>query len=188
MPKRDGDREVPRRDTADDAAGLPAHVGVLRRNLGGYYVALRVAGVAGGPLDHVPRLGHVGFPLGNLLATLLGDDFAQLLVAVFQLLVDVPEVLRTLWVAERLPLLLCGVGGRDRAVDVALCAPLEAGERLARRRVPRLERLRPVAVVPLTADVVSIGVRHTRASVAPHETVHPTMGGSYKPVGANEWV
>jgi len=101
VPERDGDREVPRRDAADDAAGLAPHVGVLVRNLRGYHVARRVAGVARGPLDHVPRLGDVCFPLADLLATLLGHYFAEFLVSVFELLVDVPEILGAVDAGER---------------------------------------------------------------------------------------
>ena len=41
-----------------------------------------VAGVTGGPLDHMPGFGHVRLSFGDLLATLLGDDLAEFLVAI----------------------------------------------------------------------------------------------------------
>ncbi len=155
MPERDCDREVPRGDTADDPLRLAPHIGVLAGDLGRYHVAVGVAGVAGGPLDHVPGLGHVGQPLADLLATLHGDDFAEFLVAVTQLVVDVPEVLCAVDVRERAPLVVGVFCRGQRAVDVGLGSAVERGERLAGSRVLTCERFLAGACRPFTVDVVS---------------------------------
>jgi len=79
-----------------------------------------VAGVAGGPLHHVPGLGDVGFPLAYLFAALFRDDFAEFLVAVPEFVVDVPEVLRAVDVRKVAPLFERVGRGVDRSLDVRL--------------------------------------------------------------------
>ncbi len=123
VPERDGDREVPRGDAADDAARLAAHVGVFRGDLARDDVTVGVPGVAGGPLDHVVGLDHVGPTLAYLLATLFRDDLAELVGAVAEFVVHVPQHLRAVDVRHRTPLLEGLVGGRDGLADVRLGAP-----------------------------------------------------------------
>jgi hypothetical protein len=82
VPERDGDRGVPGGDTADDTGWLASHVRVLRGDFRGDDVAVGMACVARRPLDHMPRLGHVRFPLAYLFAGLSGDDFPEFMMAV----------------------------------------------------------------------------------------------------------
>jgi len=107
-------------------------------------------------------LDHVGFPLRDLLAALLRDDLAELVSALAQLVVHVPEVLRALDPGELAPLLERRVGGVDRRLDVFGRPALERAERLAGRRVLALEGLRASARDPFAVDVVLIRVRHGR--------------------------
>jgi hypothetical protein len=134
------------------------HVGVLRRNLARDHVALRVSGVAGGPLDHVVRLDDVRSPLRNLLAALLRDDFGEFVGALAEFVVYLPEVLGAVDVGEFAPLLERLLGGCECRVDVGFRPLSERRERLARRGVLALERLRSRALGPLAVDVVRVDV------------------------------
>jgi len=108
--------------------------------------------VAGGPLDHMSGLDDVGSALVDLLATLAGDEFAELVGSGFQFLVDIPEILRAVRIREVAPLVGCFVGGPDCAVDIGLGAPWELAQRFARCGIATHKRL--LAVDPLAVDIV----------------------------------
>ena len=67
LPRRDGDREVPRRDHADDADGLPnAHLELVGQ-LGGRRVAEEATSLAGHVVAHVDGFLDVAARLGEHL-------------------------------------------------------------------------------------------------------------------------
>ncbi len=159
VPERDGDREVPRGDAADDAARLAPHVGVLGGDLRGDHVAVGVPCVAGRPLDHVGGLHHVRAALADLLAALAGDDLAEFVGSVARLVVDVPEHLGPVDVGHRTPLLEGLLRGGDRPLDVRGRPAVELAQRLTGRRILTDERLLALARRPLAVDVVPVGIR-----------------------------
>ena len=84
LPGRDGDREVPRRDAADDAERLAHGHRPLVAQLARHRLAERAATLAGDELPHVDCFLDVAPSLGEHLAHLPGHELRERLLAVLE--------------------------------------------------------------------------------------------------------
>ena len=154
LPARDGDREVPGRDRADDADRLAdAHLELVR-HLRRRRLAEEAPALAGHVEGHVDRLLDVAAGLGAHLPHLAHHQLGQLVLVLDEALRDPEENLAAARRRRQAPALVGLLRGLDRAVDVGLRRARERPDRLARGRVRRVERVVAGGVDPLAADEV----------------------------------
>ncbi len=132
LPRRDGDREVPRRDHPDDADGLAGRPRHLVRQLGRHDLAHRGAALAGDEASHVDRLLHVAARLDEDLARLAADELGQLGLARGEHVAARGDELGPRRDRAPRPRPLRLGRGRDRAVDVGAVADRERADDLCR--------------------------------------------------------
>ena len=162
LPGGDRDREVPRRDHADDAdRHADAHVELVGE-LGGRRLAVEAPALAGHVVAHVDRFLDVSPGLGEHLAHLARHQLGELLLVLGDERREAEDDLAALRRGHEPPAPVRLLGRLDRAVDVLRAGARERPDRLARRRAQALERLAAGGVDPLAADEVLEGPRRRR--------------------------
>ena len=154
LPGGNRDREVPRRDHADDADRLAhAHVELVLE-LGRGRLAEQAPAFAAHVEAHVDCFLNVASGLGEHLAHLAGHQLRDLVLLVGEQPAEAEEDLAAARGRDKAPFLVGGLRGVDGLVDVLGARAREDAERLAGRRALRLEGLARRSVDPLAADVV----------------------------------
>ena len=134
LPGGDRDREVPRRDRADDADGHPHRHLELVAQLGGRRLAEEAAALAGHVDRHVDRLLDVAAGLREHLAHLAAHQLGQLVLLLLEQAREAEEDVAALRRRHEPPLLERGLRRLDGAVDVRRGS--SAGSCRASRRSP----------------------------------------------------
>ena len=163
LPRRHGEREVPRRDHADDADGHAHAHRPLVRHLARRRDAVHAAALAGGEVRHVDALLHVAARLDEDLAHLARRRLRQHLLVLGDRLAEPIEQLATLRRGRELPRAHGTTRGLDRVIEIVRPGIRERTEDLAGRGVEVLEGAPRTGRDPLPADVVEEGLRHGRS-------------------------
>ena len=130
LPGGDCDREVPRRDRADDADGHPHRHLELVPQLRGCRLAEETAPFTGHVDRHVDRLLDVAPGLREHLAHLAAHQLGQLVLLVLEQAREAEEDVATLRRRREPPLLERGFRCFDGAVDVLGARAREGSERV----------------------------------------------------------
>ena len=161
LPRGDRDGEVPRRDDADDADGLPnAHLELVGQ-LGGRRVAEQATAFAGHVVAHVDRFLDVAACLGEHLPHLARHEVRELVLRLGDERAEAEEDLAALRRRYEPPARVRLLRGVDGAIDVVRRRPWERPDQVTVGGAAALERL-AAGVDPLAADEVLMRLRARR--------------------------
>ncbi len=162
LPRRDGDGEVPRRDHADHADGLPdAHLELVGQ-LGGRRVAEESTSFAGHVVAHVDRFLDVAARLGEHLPHLARHELRELVLVLCHERAEAEEDLAALRRRYEPPGRERLLRGGNGTVDVVRRRPRERPDQVTVGGAAALERLVAGGVDPLAADEVLMRLRARR--------------------------
>ena len=154
LPRGDRDREVPRRDDADDADGHPDRHVELVRELGGRRLAEEAPALAAHVVAHVDRFLHVAAGLRLDLPHLVGHQIGDLGLVLEKELREAEEDLAATWSRHESPVLERLFRSSDGTIDVLGARLRERPDELAVGRACRIEGVTGRGVDPLAADVI----------------------------------
>lgn len=118
IPRPDGDREVERRDDADDAEGVPLFHHSMARSLGGDGVAVELAGQTDPEVADIDHFLNLTEALGHDLACLDGDKRSQIFLVLAQQFAQLPDQSPANRRRHRGPLGKCGLRVGDDGIHI----------------------------------------------------------------------
>ena len=154
LPRGNGDREVPRRDRADDTDRHPhAHVELVAQ-LGRRRLAEQAAALSGHVVRHVDRFLNVAAGLGLHLPHLVRHQVGEVVLLLDQQLAEAEQNFAALRSGNKPPFFERRLRRGDGAVDVLGPGLRKDADRLAVRGADALEGIAVRGVHPITVDVV----------------------------------
>ena len=154
LPRGDRNREVPRRDDADDADGHPDRHVELVRELGGRRLAEEAPAFAAHVVAHVDRFLHVAAGLRLDLPHLVGHQIGDLGLVLVKELREAEEDLAATWSRHESPVLERLFRSSDGTIDVLGARLRERPDELAVGGARAVEGLSRGGIHPRAADVV----------------------------------
>ena len=145
VPRPDGDREVERRDDADDAERMPLLVHAVRDALGVHRPAVEHPRLADGEVGDVDHLLHLAVAFGLDLAVLQRDERAERVLVLAQEFREAPYRVAADGRRDVAPPVRCLRGGGEHRLHVGGIRERHVRERLPVGRVDRRHALAAAA-------------------------------------------